>query len=127
WTGYSPRALVAPMTWPIFMPPPETIIDIACGQWSRLGCATPVWVPVEYVIRGVRPNSPVTIKRTRLSSPRSYRSSIKAVTARSYIGKRNLLSLKIWQLTAWESQLYVASDGNDWPGNDGFSITIVTK
>jgi hypothetical protein len=33
----------------------------------------------------------------------------------------------MWQFTACESQLYVTSVGKLSPGNDGFSITIVTN
>ena len=79
--GCSPLAFVEPTTCPVRMPPPATSIDIACGQWSRPGCFTPVCVPIWYSIRGVRPNSPVTTSSTFLSSPRAYRSSISAVTA----------------------------------------------
>ena len=33
--GYSPRALVVPMAWPIFRPPPAIRADMTGGQWSR--------------------------------------------------------------------------------------------
>ena len=55
--GSSALASVAPMTWPIFMPPPARTTDMAPGQWSR---------PASLLIRGVRPNSPQT--RTSVSS-----------------------------------------------------------
>ncbi len=37
-TTCSPRASVAPMTWPVRMPPPANSIELAGGQWSRPGC-----------------------------------------------------------------------------------------
>ena len=33
--GYSALAFVAPTTWPVLNPPPETSALYACGQWSR--------------------------------------------------------------------------------------------
>ena len=31
-----PGALVAPITWPVRMPPPASSAQLTCGQWSRL-------------------------------------------------------------------------------------------
>src|SRR5436190_12263714 len=64
-TGCSACLFVAPITWPVFMPPPARIAQLAWGQWSRL-----------FLLfnRGVRPNSPQTTTETSLSRPRSCKS-----------------------------------------------------
>ena len=53
WTGRSvansPSRLVAPITCPVFMPPPASKAQLTLGQWSR---------PAPLLILGVRPNSP---------------------------------------------------------------------
>ena len=49
-TMSTPSLSVAPTTWPFFMPPPPTTTDQLRGQWSR---------PAFWLIRGVRPNSPI--------------------------------------------------------------------
>src|SRR5262249_45399533 len=66
WTGrslaYSPRRLVEPTAWPVFMPPPARRAQLTCGQWSR---------PAPLLMRGVRPNSPQAITVTSSSIPRT--------------------------------------------------------
>ena len=37
----SPRLSVAPMTPPVWMPPPAQMLEKARGQWSRPGCSVP--------------------------------------------------------------------------------------
>ena len=67
-TGSSPRELVAPMTCPIFSPPPERKMLIDRAQWSRPGRLVALsWCR----IFGVRPNSPQKMNRTFSFRPRS--------------------------------------------------------
>jgi hypothetical protein len=44
--------LVAPIAWPVRMPPPAMKAQLTGAQWSR---------PAPLLIRGVRPNSPQAI------------------------------------------------------------------
>ena len=76
--GYSPRAELAPIAWPIVSPPPATSALITGAQWSR-----PASLPL---IFGVRPNSPHTTTTTSSCIPRSCRSSTRLATPRSSTG-----------------------------------------
>src|SRR5205823_2124085 len=80
--------------------------------------ATPPPVLDAYEIRGVRPKSPPTTRSTRLSRPRSCKSSTSAATAWSKKGARCFMASKTWWLTAWSSQLLTR------PHNGPLSVTL---
>ncbi len=66
----------APITRPRANPPPATRTLITRPQWSRPGTGSEPGTPFLF-IRGVRPNSPITITIVESSRPRRSRSSIR--------------------------------------------------
>ena len=64
--GSAPIASEEPMTCPPGTPAPATAIENTPGQWSR---------PAEWLISGVRPNSPMASTSVLSRSPRESMSS----------------------------------------------------
>src|SRR5579871_5507998 len=95
-TGWSltavPSLSVAPITWPPLTAPPPTTTDQQRAQWSR---------PAFWLIRGVRPNSPIQTTTVSCHIPLCTRSSTSAATALSSTGS---LVLSVGKMFWWLSQ-----------------------
>ena len=104
----------APMTWPVFMPPPARRAHDSCGQWSR---------PSVLLMRGVRPNSPQTTTETSFSRPRACKSSTSAETAgveQRHVAAAfdEVLAVRAVPVPAAEVQRHHAGAGFDQPARD---------
>ena len=99
---------VAPMTWPVRIPPPASRAQATCGQWSR---------PASLLIFGVRPNSPQTTTDTSLSRPRACRSSTRAERPWSSFGRcvAALAEVVPVAVPAAEGERHAADAGLDQP------------
>src|SRR5262245_45752635 len=92
--GFSARASDLPITRPPLIPPPPSSTVNAGPQWSR---------PAFLLIRGVRPNSPVTTTSVVSRSPRSARSRNSIDTPVSNCGRS--VSFNMRKLLSCVSQL----------------------
>ena len=77
--GSSAFDVVQPTTMPVLHAAADDEL-CACGQWSRPGCFTLVWVPMEYSIARRAAELAGHDQQHRRFRPRAYRSSISADT-----------------------------------------------